>query len=146
MNYPTTQDEKELLSVDNNALSEVHIPGSKDTVKIGWIKPYTLERASKIILRKKENLDRYDPKLLVKLASLYILNGPKIILFHPIYWRYLYYIKGYRYDQLMPIIEEAKKKVPVEAYIKATILALGMAITPMNLTKEEAESIRAGLL
>lgn len=145
MNQPTIENQQELLSINENGKTEVVIPGTPDRVKIGWMKPYTLERVSRIILKKEGRIDDYDPKILSQLASLYILNGIKILFFHRIYWRYLYYVKGYRYDQLLPIIETAKKKVPAEAYIKATILASGMKITPMSLTKEEAESIQAEL-
>lgn len=146
MEQPNIKDQQELISIDNNEVTEVLIPGTKDKVKVGWMKPYTLERSSKLILKKEQELDKYEPKLLSKLASLYILNGVKIFFLHPLYWRYLYYIKGYRYDQLIPIIETAKKKVPVEAYIKAIILASGMKTTLMGMTQEEAESIQAGLL
>lgn len=146
MEQPNIKDQQELISIDNNEVTEVLIPGTKDKVKVGWMKPYTLERSSKLILKKEQELEKYEPKLLSKLASLYILNGVKIFFLHPLYWRYLYYIKGYRYDQLIPIIETAKKKVPVEAYIKAIILASGMKTTLMGMTQEEAESIQAGLL
>lgn len=145
MNQPTIENQQELLSINENGKTEVVIPGTPDRVKIGWMKPYTLEQVSRLILKKEGRIDDYNPRLLSQLASLYILNGIKIIFFHRIYWRYLYYVKGYRYDQLLPIIETAKKKVPAEAYIKATILASGMKITPMSLTKEEAESIQAEL-
>ena len=146
MEQPNIKDQQELISIDNNEVTEVLIPGTKDKVKVGWMKPYTLERSSKLILKKERELEKYEPKLLSKLASLYILNGVKIFFLHPLYWRYLYYIKGYRYDQLIPIIETAKKKVPVEAYIKAIILASGMKTTLMGMTQEEAKSIQAGLL
>ncbi|WP_459187303.1 hypothetical protein ACGE0T_14335 [Parabacteroides sp. APC149_11_2_Y6] len=146
MEQPNIKDQQELISIDNNEVTEVLIPGTKDKVKVGWMRPYTLERSSKLILKKERELEKYEPKLLSKLASLYILNGVKIFFLHPLYWRYLYYIKGYRYDQLIPIIETAKKKVPVEAYIKAIILASGMKTTLMGMTQEEAESIQVGLL
>lgn len=146
MNQPTIKDQQELLSIDSGEKTEVIIPGTKHKVHIGWMKPYTLERVSRLILQKEERAGDYDPQLLAKLASLYILNGIKIFFFHGIYWRYLHYVKDYRYDQLLPVIETAKKKVPAEAYIRAIILASGMKITPMSLTTEEAESIRAELL
>lgn len=146
MNRPTTKDQKELLSINNNCKTDVVIPGTKHKVHIGWMKPYTLECVSHLILKKEDHISDYDPKVISQLTSLYVLNGMRIFFFHGIYWRYLYYIKGYRYDQLLPVIEIAKKKVPAKAYIKAIILASGMKITPMSLTTEEAESIRAGLL
>lgn len=146
MNQPTIKDQEELLSIDSGEKTEVIIPETKYKMRIGWMKPYTLERVSRLILKEEEHISDYDPKVISQLTSLYVLNGMRIFFFHGIYWRYLYYIKGYRYDQLLPVIEIAKKKVPAKAYIKAIILASGMKITPMSLTTEEAESIRAGLL
>ena len=146
MNQPDIKDQENLLSVNRNELTEVVIPGTKDTVRVGWIKPYTLERVTRLILQNEGGGEECDPKLMAKLSSLFVLNGMSIFFLHPFYWRYLYYIKGYRFDQLLPIIKTAKKKVPIDAYVKAIILASGLKTTSMSMTKEEIESIQAELL
>lgn len=145
MNQPTIQDQEELLSVNNGGITEVTIPETKDKVSVGWIRPFTLERATLLTLKSEKEIHRSDTKIMSQLSALFILNGVKIFFLYPFYWRYLYYIKGYRYDQLLPIIETAKKKVPIEAYLKGIILAHGMKITPSSLTREEIESIQAEL-
>ena len=139
MNQPNIKDQKTLLSINSNELTVVLIPGSKNKVKVGWIKPYTLERVTKLILKNESGEEECDPKLMAKLSSLFVLNGVSIFFMHSLYWRYLY-------DQLLPIVETAKKKVPINAYVKAIILASGMKTTSMSMTKEEIESIRAELL
>ena len=101
---------------------------------------------TKLILKNESEEEECDPKLMAKLSSLFVLNGVSIFFMHSLYWRYLYYIKGYRFDQLLPVVETAKKKVPINAYVKAIILASGMKTTSMSMTKEEIESIRAELL
>ena len=70
----------------------------------------------------------------------------KIYFFNWIYWRWLYYVKGYGYEQLEPIMEVIKKKVPVKLYSKTTILVPIMDITMMAMSKEEYEAIRQELL
>lgn len=146
MNQPDIKDQENLLSVNRNELTEVAVPGTKDTVRVGWIKPYTLERVTRLILQNEKGEEECDPKLMAKLSSLFVLNGMSIFFLYPFYWRYLYYIKGYRFDQLLPIIKTAKKKVPIDAYVKAIILASGLKTTSMSMTKEEIESIQAELL
>lgn len=146
MNQPDIKDQENLLSVNRNELTEVVVPGTKDTVRVGWIKPYTLERVTRLILQNEKGEEECDPKLMAKLSSLFVLNGMSIFFLYPFYWRYLYYIKGYRFDQLLPIIKTAKKKVPIDAYVKAIILASGLKTTSMSMTKEEIESIQAELL
>lgn len=110
MNQPNIKDQERLLSVNSNELTVVSIPGSKNKVKVGWIKPYTLERVTKLILKNESGEEECDPKLMAKLSSLFVLNGVSIFFMHSLYWRYLYYIKGYRFDQLLPVVETAKKK------------------------------------
>lgn len=128
MNRPTTEDEKELMSINDNDATIVSIPRSKKKFKVRWIKPYTCERITKLALANEKNkavtkrmigegegaqsvkeissLSKFSSKL----ASLCLLNGMKIFFFHWIYWRWMYYVKGYDYKQLEPIIETAKKK------------------------------------
>lgn len=55
-------------------------------------------------------------KVLHKVAAYIILNNwYKIVLFHPIVWRWMYYVNEYTSDQLLPIIIEGKK-IQVQAF------------------------------
>lgn len=151
MNKPTIKDQTKLLSVNTNGKDIVDIPHSKDRWKIGWICERALEKVSLLDLESgveataqntKRNIQNRS-KLLCKASSYLILNGVKIFFFHWIFWRYLYYIKGYSADQLFPIIELAKKKAPLGRSFRASMLVAQMKITNPTLTKEEAELLRA---
>lgn len=140
MEQPTIQDKQELQSIDFNGYDLVTIPGTKTNYKIGWIKNYTLEQIDKLSLKLKEHKDKSLPyKYSAQMASLCILNGMKIFFFHSLLWRYLYYVKGYTSEQLVPIIQTAKKKAPVEGHLIITMLSETMTLTTMTVTEEEAK-------
>lgn len=153
MNKLTNEDQQELLSINGNFKDIVKIPRSKDTWQIGWICDRTRELVS--LLEMKSGLDvtgtdtpdnaRKRAKFLSKAASYFVLNGVKIWFFHWFLWRYLYYIKGYSADQLLPIIQTAKKKAPqVESYL-GSVLVAQMKITNPTMTSQEAERFQAEL-
>ena len=154
-NQITRQDEELLLSIDLNKKDEITIPGTNKKVKIGWIKPYTMERISMLHLssgienesgiEEKERIKKLS-KYASKLTALYLLNGLKIVFFYPFYWRWLYYIKGYNYSQLESIIEEGKKKIPSVGLLAITAYAKESKITNMTLTEEELRRPRQELL
>lgn len=150
---PTTEDQLELVSIDLDFGEKVSIPRSKDTYNIKWMKPYTLERLSVLELTSGMEIAsqhtirdaKKRAKFLSKAASYIILNSFSIMLFHKIYWRYLYYLKGYSSEQLLPIIQTAKKKAQqLESYV-ASVLVSQMKTTNPALTQEEAEHIRSEL-
>lgn len=151
---PTAKDELELLSIANNWEETVQIPHSKDSYKIGWIKEYTKERLSVLELESGLEAASSDTiqdakkraRFLSKSASYIILNGFKAVLFHWLYWRYLYYIKGYSSDQLLAIVQVAKKKATQAEYYLSSALISHMKITNPTLTKKEAELIQSGLM
>lgn len=149
----TIEDQRELISINNNDADIIEIPRTKDKWKIRWICDITKEKVS--LLELDSGLDatnqdtpknvRKRAKLLSKAASYFILNGLKIHFFHWFLWRYLYYCKGYSANQLLPIIQAAKKKVqPVESYLGSMLVAQ-MKITNPTLTAEEAEQFQAEL-
>lgn len=152
MNKITEKDELELMAIQNGDKEEVKIPNTNKSYKIGYMKGYTHEKLS--LLELKDGMKEADEtkdvvvgrtRLLAKAASYIILNGSKIFFFHWIFWRYLYYIKGYTYEQLAPIVETAKKKVTAVSWYKSTILLRQMKITNMTMTKKEQEQLQAEL-
>ncbi|MEG1684580.1 MAG: hypothetical protein RR319_01345 [Bacteroides sp.] len=163
MEKPELKDEERLISIDKNKATKVNIPRSKDTFNVRWIKPYASERITKLAIEHEKNkavmkkIDNYGDgtysakdvhKLATfssKLASLCLLNGSKIFFIHWIYWRWLYYVKGYDYKQLEAIINTAKKKTGQGALFLNTISGVQMKITGMTMTKEEASLFRAEL-
>ncbi len=153
MRQPTKEDERQLLSVQDNSAEEILIPRCGKKVKVGWMKGYTLERLSKLELNEglkaededSEKIIKRRAKFVAKAASLVLLNGIKIFFFHCFYWRYLYYLRGYAFDQLEPIVSCAKKKVPASSWYIVSALVSQMKITNMTMTPEEAERFRAAL-
>ncbi|PXV62379.1 hypothetical protein CLV62_12068 [Dysgonomonas alginatilytica] len=153
MNQPTIEDEKLLLSIQENDKDELTIPRTKKKYMIGWMKGFTLERLSKLELMEGVKAEDEDSikiitnrsKFLSKAASLCLLNGLKIKFFHWIYWRYLYYVKGYSFDQLEPIIILSKKKVPAGSWYIGSALVSQMKITNMTMTTEEVQRFRREL-
>lgn len=152
-NKPTTEDQLELISIDNDLGDDIKIPRTKDVYNIKWMKPETLAKLSILELTagldiaSEDTIDNVNKraKFLSKAAAYIILNGFKTVLFHWFYWRYLYYIKGYTADQLLPIIQIAKKKAPqVESYLGMALVAQ-MKITNPTMTKEEVERFQSEL-
>ncbi|QUT54932.1 hypothetical protein INE86_03473 [Parabacteroides distasonis] len=95
---------------DERAMQEVRT-ASKSTIrwgrinfKIGWMRPYTLEKITDVALNCKN-----DNEVPAKTAALILLNGlMSIVLFYRILWRVLYhYVPS---EVLAAIITEGKKK------------------------------------
>lgn len=160
MEQPNLKEKKELVGIFKK--EGVKIPRTKKVYKIGYMKGYTLEKLSDISLwlrttsspktdskgnvvartiKEEKIITKARMKVAAKEASYGILNGMKIYFFHWFYWRYIYYIKGYTYDQLEPILQEIKKKTPLRAYTKAITFGYIMDITTLNLSEEEQKEV-----
>lgn len=151
---PGAEAQKEYLSLINDDPTEVEILRTNKKYKIHWLKNGQLTKLSRLLLRKrstekKENettgidaLDAIleDNKLACKAAAIYILNGYwKIRFRYWILWRWFYYIKQYDNLQLLPILSEGKKKVPLIQFFNSTTFLIGAKGTLMQMRTEEAE-------
>ncbi len=147
----------DLADIMDNTPSTVTIPGTKKSVRMRWIKPYTLERLTRVWLERENAIERLntgaevlkdmalEPYFSFKEAALMILNHDiKIRLFYGIYWRML----AHRYNetQILPIVEEGKKKLPLMAHYGIMVFTMDMRTDLMKMTKKEAEQYRAELL
>lgn len=152
----TIEDQKKLISIDEQKYTSVKIPRTDVSVNVGWMKPDTLKQITKLVLNSgfSEQDEDFKPdiniinkysKFCSKYVALIMLNGIKIPLFYWAKWRWLYYIKGYDYDQLMPIILESKKKVPSAGFWISIISAKQMMVTNMTMTKKEQELYQSAL-
>lgn len=150
------EDKKELIAIDKQRYTSVEIPRTDKSVNVGWMKPETLTKISELVLKSgfedlEENfvptldsIGKYS-KFCSKYVALILLNGFKIHFIYWLKWRWLYYVKGYDYDQLMPIILTAKKKVPAAGFLISIISARGMMVTNMTMTKKEHELYQSAL-
>ena len=136
----------------------VRIPGTRRSVKIRGMKPYTLERLTGLWLERDaasapgdsaETLRSLcvEPYFSVREACLIVLNSYwKIRLLYPLMWRIWGRWIGYTEEQMTPIIEEGKKKLPLAAHWRNMAFSTDMRTDWMKMTAKEAEQYRAELL
>ena len=137
-----------------NIPTTITIPGTRRKVKLSGVKPYTIERLTLLWQERDANIPEdssdtlksmcVDPYFAVKSAVLFVLNSYwKIVLFYPIMWRIWAKWRGYTDEQMMPIIMEGKKKIPLTAHWTVMAFSVDMRTDWMNLTKKEAEQYQA---
>lgn len=157
MKQPTLEQRKEYMDIVEDAVSVVPIKGTKRTVRLRWIKPYTMERITRIWIERDLAAAKVEkggdvlkdlakePYFAFKEAALMILNHDiKIRLFYGIYWRWLAF--KYNEMQMAAIIAEGKKKLPLMARYEIMAYSMDMRTDWMKMTKKEAEQYRAELL
>lgn len=153
ISQPTVDEQRMYASMVDNTPTIVPILGTKKKYKIYWLKYHQIDKLSRLLIRKgdtdndDEKTDALDAiladlKLGCKAAAIYILYGYwKIKFFYWIVWRWFYYIKQYDMGQLLPILNEGKKKVPLTQFLMLTMSLTEAKATLMNLRTEEAEHI-----
>lgn len=157
MKQPDIQARKEYVDIVENSVSVVPIPGTKRSVRLRWMHPYTMERITKVWIERDIAAKEIEsgatvmkdlceePYFSFKEAALMILNNDiKIRFFYPIYWRWL--AMRYTEPQILPIIEEGKKKLPLEAHYMSMVFSKDMNGAMMKMTKAEVEQYQAELL
>ena len=157
MKQPTLEQRKEYMDIVENSVSVVPIKGTKRTVRLRWIKPYTMERITKVWIERELASAKADngadvlkdlakePYFSFKEAALMILNNDiKIRLFYGIYWRWLAF--KYNETQMVDIVAEGKKKLPLMARYEIMAYSMDMRTDWVKMTKKEAEQYRAELL
>lgn len=147
-----------LDSVVEDTPTIVAIPRTKKTVKLRGVKPYTLERITKLWLERDAMAIPEDsastlksmcaePYFAVKEALYFVLNSWwKIKLFHGFLTFWWGKVKGYTDDQMLPIIIEGKKKLQLTAHWTVMVYSTDMRTDMVKMTKTEAEQFRAELL
>lgn len=136
----------------------VNIPGTKKSVSLRGVKPYTIERLTQLWIERDlatqptssaETLKSLciEPYFAVKEALLFVLNSYwKIILFFPFLSWWWGKVKGYTEEQMTPIILEGKKKLPLMAHWTNMAYSVDTRNDWVRMTKEEVEQYRAELL
>ena len=86
-----------------------------------------------------------EPSFAFKEAAIMYLNHDiKLRLFYPFLWRWWAF--RYTESQMLPIIVEGKKKVPLEAHYTTIIFSKDMRTDAMKMTKAEVGQYQAALL
>lgn len=148
---PTEEQQKEYVSARDDDATVVQIPGTKKKYKIKWLKYGQLNKLSRLLIHKKDTDDKDTPadslteivedgKLACKAAAIMVLHGYwSVKLKYWFLWRWFYYVKQYDHQQLLPILAEGKKKVPLIPFYAATMSLTEAKGTLMNMTVKEAE-------
>jgi hypothetical protein len=147
-----------LNEVVEDTATIVEIPGTKKKVSLRGVKPYTMERITKLWLTRDSMAIPEDsastlksmcsePYFAVKEALYFVLNSWwKINLFHRFLTFWWGKVKGYTDEQMLPIIIEGKKKLPLIAHWTIMVYSADMRTDTIKMTKTEAEQFRAELL
>ena len=139
---PGIEQEKELNSLIENGATDVNIPGTKRTYRLRWLKHEATRKITSILHNMK---DGDDDKISCKAAAVIVLNDFwKIKFLYWLKWRWFYYVRQYTDNQLLPLIMEGKKKVPLEAFLRTTMLVIEMRDTIMTMKKEEVHHFLQG--
>lgn len=156
---PSNEAQLEYLSLVNNDPTEVTIQRTNKKYKIFWLKNGQLEKLSRLLMHKRDvekpeettgidALDEIleDSKLACKAAAIYILSGYWNLKFRYWFlWRWFYYIRQYENIELLPVLNEGKKKIPLLQFLGTTTYLIGARGTLMQMRTEEAEVILQGL-
>lgn len=138
--------------------TEVRIPGTKKTVRLRGVKPYTLERLTQLWLKRDMDAVPEDsastlksmcaePYFTIKVALIFVLNDYwKIRLFYRFMVWWWGKALGYTEEQMSPIIEEGKKKLPLTAHWTNMVYLTDMRTDQIKMTKTEAVQFQAELL
>lgn len=158
MKQPDFKARKAYHEIVDDLPASVRIPGTRRKVKIRGMKPYTIERLTALWLERdaasapessSETLRSMcvEPYFSVREACLIVLNSYwRIRLLYPLMWRLWGKWLGYTEEQMSPIIEEGKKKLPLAAHWRNMAFSTDMRTDWMKMTAKEAEQYRAELL
>lgn len=111
----------------------------KRTYTVTWLRNKTIRKFSHIMVTEDDGIKRN-----VKLVAAVLLNRPWKMAWHWAYWRWLYYVKDISQADVVAVLAAAKKKLPQEPFLMATILATGMTDVMMTMRKSEARYGQAG--
>ncbi len=147
-----------LNEVTEDTPTIVTIPGTKKKVSLRGVKPYTLERITRLWIERDSMAVPEDsastlksmcsePYFAVREALYFVLNSWwKINLFHKFLTFWWGKVKGYTDEQMLPIILEGKKKLQLTAHWMIMAYSADMRMDIVKMTKTEAEQYRAELL
>lgn len=138
------EQQKELDEILENVPEYVTIPRTNKRYGIRWLCRGAIRKISHITHLESNILN--DDRMSCKIAAAVILNGKwKITFLYWLLWRWFYYIKQYGDEQLEPIVNMGKKKIPQVQYYRVTISAIEMRDTIKTMTKKEVEQFRQEL-
>ena len=149
---PDLEAQRQYASLVNNDATLVHIRGK--AYRLRWLKKGQIAKLGRVLIDKKpiDNSDNQiisdfdkvilDGKKACKAAAIYLLDGYWKLKFNYWWlWRWFYYVRQYDDLELREILDEGKKKVPLQQFLLITMLLTGAGDTLMMMRTEEAERI-----
>lgn len=149
---PDLEAQREYASLVGNDASIVHIRSK--AYKLYWLKKGQIAKLGRVLIGKKSvddaetktisDIDKVimDGKKACKAAAIYLLDGYWKLKFNYWWlWRWFYYVKQYDDIELREVLEEGKKKVPLQQFLLTTMSLTGAGDTLMMMRTEEAERI-----
>ena len=134
--------------------TKVQIPGTRRKITLRELHPGTIEKITKIWIERdlaSANIESganvlkdlaKEPYFAFKEAAAYYLNHDiKLRLFWPLLWRWWAF--RYTESQMVPIIAEGKKKLPLEAHFEIIAYSMDTRTDWMEMTKKEVERYQA---
>lgn len=157
MKQPDKEARRAYDEIFNDMPTEVQIPDTKKIVEIRGLKPYTIERLTKLWLERDAAVPTasadtlksmaVEPYFSIKQAVLMVLNSYwKIRLFYGLKWRIWAFWHNYTEQQMLPLLQIGKKKLPLTAHWSNMAFSVDMRTDWMKMTSKEAEQYRAELL
>ena len=130
---PDEAEQKELQDVVDDSVDVVSLRGRD--VRVDWLRNATQRKISSIMVNEKD-----ERKVIAKCAAAIVLNGYwSLLLLWWIVWRWYYYVRQYTDEELLPILEMGKKKVPAIPYFRATMFLTELKMTMAQMTREEVQ-------
>ena len=154
MKQPTLAQRQEYVAHESALPSRVRIPGTKRSITLKEMHPGTIQFVTKIWIERDlasvkigkgadvlKDLAK-EPYFVFKEAAAYYLNHDiKLRLVWPFLWRWWAF--RYTESQMLPIIIEGKKKLPLTAHYETIAYSTDMRTDWMKMTTKEAEQYQA---
>ena len=153
-NQPTLAQRRDYVAHESAEPSRVLIPGTKRTITLREMHPGTIEKITKIWIERDlaaAELNKgtdvlkdlvKEPYFAFKEAAAYYLNHDiKLRLIWPFLWRWWAF--RYTESQMLPIIQEGKKKLPLTAHYEIMAYSMDTRTDWVKMTKMEVERYQA---
>lgn len=154
MKQPDLEQRKEYHSHESDVPAVVTIPGTGKRLVMHGIHPGTMKRLTALWIERDlaaasvgsgaevlKDLCKEPYFAFKEAAILYLNHDLKLRFIYPLLWRWWAF--RYTEDQMLPIVAEGKKKLPLMAHYAIMAFSTDMRTDAMRMTKAEADLSRA---
>lgn len=154
MKQPDKRARQAYREVVEDTPTSIAIAGTRRTVQVRGMKPYTIECLTKLWGQREMSVPTDSAETLkaecedsyfsIKCACIMTINsywGLRFI--YPFKWRIWAFLYEYTEAQMEPIIAEGKKKLPLDSFWRNMVFLTDMRADWMKMTRKEAETFQA---